>query len=89
MVSSKDAQIDSEVSTGCKDTVRGITSVIEAIGAEAKGVLTATGKGAKVATESAASTRGQASFRKARIEANGQQKPNGKSENRMLSVVLM
>ena len=70
MVSSKDAQSDSEVFTSYKDRVRGITGVIEAIGAEAKGIIAATGIGKRIATESAASNRGQASFGKARIEAN-------------------
>jgi len=56
MVSSEDAQCDSEISEYCKDKVRGITGAIEAIGAEAKGVIAATGIGKRIATESAASS---------------------------------
>ena len=49
----------------------GVAGIIEAIGVEAKSFITATGSRARIATESAASTRGQASFGKAGIEANG------------------
>ena len=71
------------------EKVRGTTGVVEAIGAEAKGVVTATGIEKRIVNESAASNRGQASFGQAGIEANRQQKPDGEYENRLLSIVLM